>query len=62
MLLGTLSAEWTAALALGLEILHEKNIIHRDLKDQNVLLTKDLHVRLCDFGALNSQESDVEFM
>ncbi|OEH80351.1 NEK kinase [Cyclospora cayetanensis] len=45
-----LIAKWTASLAVGLEILHMHNIIHRDLKGQNVLLTEDLDIRLCDFG------------
>ena len=34
----------------GVEYLHSKKIIHRDLKPQNILLNKDLIIKLCDFG------------
>jgi len=30
--------------------LHQKKIIHRDLKAENVLIAKDLSTRLMDFG------------
>ena len=34
----------------GVEYCHSKKIIHRDLKPQNILLNKDLIIKLCDFG------------
>ena len=34
----------------GIEYCHSKKIIHRDLKPQNILLNKDLTIKLCDFG------------
>ena len=37
-------------IARGMEFLHSRKIIHRDLKSLNVLLDKDLHTRICDFG------------
>ncbi|KAF9970646.1 hypothetical protein BGZ73_006627 [Actinomortierella ambigua] len=37
-------------IASGLAFIHHKNIIHRDLKSDNVLLTRYKEVRLCDFG------------
>ena len=40
----------TAEILVALEFLHENNIIYRDIKPQNVLVDKEGHVKLCDFG------------
>jgi serine/threonine protein kinase len=34
----------------GVEYLHTKGIIYRDLKPENVLISADGHVRMTDFG------------
>jgi len=45
----------------GLRYLHNKGIMHRDIKPQNLLMTKDSHIKLCDFGVawkVESKEKD----
>ena len=42
--------EWLVQLALSLEFLHAKKIMHRDLKTQNVFLMKQATLCLGDFG------------
>ncbi|EAR97756.2 Serine/Threonine kinase domain protein (macronuclear) [Tetrahymena thermophila SB210] len=51
----------TYKLAEGLKYLHDKSIIHRDLKLGNVLLSSDHQVKICDFGLavrLNGNEQE----
>lgn len=46
----TTSRFYTCEVVIALEYLHSKNIAYRDLKPENLMLTKDGHVKLTDFG------------
>jgi mitogen-activated protein kinase 1/3 len=37
-------------LVVGINYLHSANVIHRDLKPQNILVNKDCQIKICDFG------------
>ena len=37
-------------LLSGLDYLHVNRLTHRDIKPQNVLITKDKQVKIADFG------------
>ncbi|XP_071948762.1 mitogen-activated protein kinase kinase kinase dlk-1-like [Antedon mediterranea] len=41
---------WTQQGALAIQYLHELDIIHRDIKSPNFLITDKHNFKLCDFG------------
>lgn len=44
-------------IASGMQYLHEKGMIHRDLKTQNVLLDENLYPVICDFGSCRNKNT-----
>lgn len=52
--LNGLSAEqiqfYASEIILALKTLHDRDILYRDLKSENILLTKEGHIQMIDFG------------
>ena len=42
--------DWFIEICEAVRYIHEKNIIHRDLQPNNILLTKNNQIKLTDFG------------
>ncbi|CAF1675299.1 unnamed protein product, partial [Adineta ricciae] len=42
--------EWFIQICMALQYIHERNILHRDLKTQNIFLTKNEIVKVGDLG------------
>jgi serine/threonine protein kinase/Flp pilus assembly protein TadD len=42
--------DWTVQIAQGLKAAHEKQIIHRDITPDNIMLTREGMIKIMDFG------------
>ncbi|KAL4511939.1 hypothetical protein ABPG72_012784 [Tetrahymena utriculariae] len=42
--------EWFVQICFGLKFIHDRRILHRDLKTQNIFLTKSKQIKIGDFG------------
>ncbi len=53
----TLKSNIARDVAIGLEFLHDRNVIHRDIKSFNILLSGDFSAKLSDYGLAKIKEN-----
>eukprot|EP00178_Gracilaria_changii_P018643 TRINITY_DN534_c0_g1_i1.p1 TRINITY_DN534_c0_g1~~TRINITY_DN534_c0_g1_i1.p1 ORF type:complete len:1013 (+),score=172.90 TRINITY_DN534_c0_g1_i1:2354-5392(+) len=51
-------ADFIRQVVLGLDYLHSQGVVHRDIKGANILVTKESHVKLADFGVASTKPAD----
>lgn len=59
---GIMVAKWFYQLLVGLNEIHTRGLVHGDIKGDNLLLTADNEIRICDFGIslkIGSTERDI---
>ncbi|XP_043927601.1 serine/threonine-protein kinase Nek3 [Protopterus annectens] len=52
---------WFVQICLGVKHIHDKRVLHRDIKSKNIFLTKNGAVKLGDFGAARILNSPAAF-
>ena len=49
-------------IILGIQHIHSKNVVHRDIKLENILIDFDNNVKICDFGIGKVLENEEELL
>jgi len=53
------AVEWTIQIATGLKAAHDRKIIHKDIKPENIIVTKGGLLKIMDFGIAQFSETPV---
>ncbi len=50
--------DWMEQLCEGLQAAHNQNIIHRDIKTENIMITRDERLKIMDFGLAKLKDTN----
>lgn len=53
---------YISELIMAVDSVHKMNFIHRDLKPDNVLIGKDGHIKLSDFGLCKQTVKGINYL
>jgi len=53
-----ITAKYAIQICSALEVAHKNNLIHRDIKPQNIIVTSDGNIKITDFGIAKSLIED----